>query len=37
VQRKKERKERKKEGSKTKQEDWFGESEIMLECREVFS
>jgi len=31
------RKERKKEGSKTKKEDWFGESEIMLECRVVFS
>jgi hypothetical protein len=33
VQRRKE----KKEGSKTKKEDWFGESEIMLECRVVFS
>jgi hypothetical protein len=33
----KERRKERKEGSKTKREDWFGESEIMLECREVFS
>jgi hypothetical protein len=33
----KERRKERKEGSKTKKEDWFGESEIMLECRVVFS